>query len=218
MYKFNLVVLCLCISFSHAVIFHNIASVTTSTSGDTFSVDLLIQGEGVGFDTASLEALGAANTHTWVTDDSDDDDYFDNGSPVVLTFDLGLDIAINEISTWSYSSVGGNRNNSVKDFSLQFATNAEGNAAFGTSIGYNPNFVANQDADLRHGHSFSEEVTARYVRMTITDNYYTSGGVGGDRVGLYEVAFGVIPEPSSAMLLGLALAGISLRRKKSPSN
>ena len=214
MYKFNLVILCFCISFSHAVIFHSIASVTTSTSGDTFSVDLLIQGESVGFDADSLEALGAANTHTWVTDSTADADYFENSSPVVLIFDLGSDVDIDEISTWGYETPTGNSRNSVRDFSLQFATDAEGNAGFGTSISYNPDFFADDAHPNRESNQFSEKVSARYVRMTITDNHYSNGNAGGDRVGLYEVAFSVVPEPSSAMLLGLALAGISLRRKK----
>ena len=55
--------------------------------------------------------------------------------------------------------------------------------------------------------------------MTITDNYFTapgdgSGGTlaGGDRVGLGEVAFEIVPEPSSLSLLLIGILGLRRRR------
>ena len=211
MYKFNLVVLCFSISFSQAIVFHTIDSVMTSTSGDHYAVNRLIQGEGFGFDANSLESLGTFNNNAWVTN-SASGGYFSSNSPIELIFDLGSDVTIGEISTWGYAN---DNNNGARNFSLQFATDAEGNTGFGTSISYNPDFVADQDPTSRDDQLFSEKVFARYIKMIITSNYNgTPGNGGGDRVGLHEVAFSAVPEPSSAMLLGLALAGNSLRRKK----
>ena len=60
-------------------------------------------------------------------------------------------------------------------------------------------------------------VTARYVRLTITDNFRGFQGIinGGDRAGLDEVRFygEAIPEPASAALLRVA-TGALLRRRR----
>jgi hypothetical protein len=63
-------------------------------------------------------------------------------------------------------------------------------------------------------------VSARYVQFTATDNFFVapgdgSGGEtpGGDRVGLGEVAFSVVPEPSSMVLILIAMGLLALRRR-----
>ncbi|MGI9244390.1 MAG: CotH kinase family protein, partial [Verrucomicrobiales bacterium] len=60
-----------------------------------------------------------------------------------------------------------------------------------TSISYSPEFEAAHAASDRDSHQFSQSVTARYVEMTISDNWrgFQGGTPGGDRVGLGEVAF-----------------------------
>jgi hypothetical protein len=158
------------------------------------------QGEGVGFDSsAPYNQLGAVNaTYSWVTDGSGAD-YFSVpiGPTPILLFDLGSDVLLSEISTWAYA--GGNR---ARDFTLRFATDAEGTGNFGNSITYAPSFVAGPDYAPRSSHDFSGNVMARYVEMTITDNYrdFPGGGTGGDRVGLGEVAFEQIAQPAGSVL------------------
>ena len=69
---------------------------------------------------------------------------------------------------------------------------------FGTSVGFNPSFldIPNDDT-ARLSFPFTQTVTARYVEVTITDNWFNdaTGGrsdpPGGDRVGLGEIAFEV---------------------------
>ena len=86
-----------------------------------------------------------------------------------------------------------------------------------------PTFTLNNDNEnARQEAMFGEVVTARYVEFTTEDNFFvapgdgSAGGVaGGDRVGLGEIAFSVVPEPSSILLLLTAFVGmLGLRRQK----
>jgi hypothetical protein len=56
------------------------------------------------------------------------------------------------------------------------------------------------------------------VRVEATSTYFgqPGAGAGGDRLGIGEIAFenNPIPEPGSLALLGLASAGLLLRRKR----
>ena len=138
----------------------------------------------------------------------------------VVTFDLGGDVALNEISAWGYSA--GN-SNGVSEFTLSFATDAEGAGNGSATAG--PFTMAgsledgSNDDTTRQSFSF-DAVTARYVDFTATDNFFVapgdgSGGTiaGGDRVGLGEVAFQVVPEPSSMTLLLLGFLAVIRRRR-----
>lgn len=159
--------------------------------GHFYPLENLIQGPGVGFlDAVPHTAIGGGGTALWVTDECGAPcDYVEQWGQPVLTFDLGENRDLTEISLWGYSSTNAN---GVKDFSLRFATSAEGTAGFGSSITYNPTF---NDVDVlpsaRQSFDFGQTISARYVELTAIDNYY---GVrvdlpGGDRVGLGEVAF-----------------------------
>jgi len=175
-----------------AVDFYPISGVTLVESSEFFPLDQLVQGSGVGFEAADPHnRLGNLEDSTWVTDRFAPDYFFDGGITPIITFDLGSDVLLSEISTWGYTN---NHGNSARAFSLRFATDAEGtdpDTGFGTSITYNPSFVTGIDPIPRNSNAFSENVTARYVELTITDNWLGFGGVtnGGDRVGLGEVAF-----------------------------
>ncbi len=169
--------------------FFPITSVSSSTAGtDYFPVANLIQGPGVGYDIN--EPHNRTSGLTWVTDapNGGTGDYFNPFITLpVLVFDMGADRDLSEISVWGYSD--GNANG-AKDFSLRFATEAEGPAGFGTSIAYSPSFIAARPVTARQSFSFDRIVSARYVEMTLTDNYYqVDGSPGGDRTGLGEVAF-----------------------------
>ena len=178
--------------------FHPISSVSTNTT-DLYAVGNLIQGWGVGYQAAEPhQRLGGGSSHTWVTNapNGGSGDYFANGqADPVLIFDLGANRSLSEISTWGYAN---SNTNGAKDFTLRFATSAEGTSGFGTSISYSPSFDAGFNADNRDSHSFSQTVFARYVEMRITDNWRNmqGGTPGGDRVGLGEVAFeDAVPPP-----------------------
>jgi hypothetical protein len=51
-------------------------------------------------------------------------------------------------------------------------------------------------------------VTASHIRFLITSNY------GGSVTGLSEVQFSTVPEPSSALLVGLSALGLAVARRR----
>ncbi len=204
---------------AQAADFYPISGVTSSTNADDyFAVGNLIEGPGVGYDANEPhDRLGA----TWVTaaPGGFPSDYIDVAGKPVLEFDLGADVPLSEISVWGYAD---NNSNGLTDFTLRFATEAEG-AGGAASIAYQPSFslwTADLMPDMipRHSFAFSESVTARFVELTADDNFFVApgdasagGAPGGDRVGIGEVAFQV-PEPSTLVLAALAFLGFAFHR------
>lgn len=204
---------------SAAHVFLTPTGVSASTSGtDLWPASNLIQGPGVGFDAAEPHNKTSTNAAgNWVTDDPGGfpSDYIAAAGTPTITFDMGSDMDLGKIHTWGYDT--GNTNG-VSEFSLRFATDAEGTGGFGTSITYNPTFSMIRDHIPLQTSNFSEIVNARYVEFTALDNFFVAPGTivpdrGGDRVGLGEVSFSAIPEPSTG-LLGLLGLGLAIRRRR----
>ena len=176
---------------------------------------------------------GAGVTHgswregnSWVTLGNIGDDYFEAVAqglrPVpVLTFDLGADTEIDGFAFWAYSGSEdqSGENNSAKDIELLFATEADGLGGFGTSITDNPGYglakAVTFGASARQDFTLPSAVTARYVRVTVTDNFFgfSSTRDGGNAVGIAELLFNEVPTPGAAALLGLAGLGAARRRR-----
>ena len=123
---------------------------------------------------------------------------------------------LNTIHTWGYATTNAN---GVKDFSLRFATAADGTGGFGTSIALNPSFSMTIDDTSIQSFNFGD-LTAQYVEFTALSSHITNGGLGGpdgpaggDRVGLGEVLFSV-PEPSVSLLGFLGLATLVFHRRR----
>jgi hypothetical protein len=161
-----------------------------------------------------LPNLIGGSTGNWVTDAPGGfvSDYIAVAGAPVIELDLGEDVLLSEISTWGYASTNAN---GVSQFTLEFATDAEGPGACGTSITYSPTFFPTHNATDRQSFPFSESVTARWVKFTAEDNFFIapgdgSGGEtpGGDRVGLGEIAF-MIPEPGTLSLFAVGLLGLA---------
>lgn len=177
----------------------------------------IIQGAGIGFDAAEPHnRIGGV----WYTDAPGGfpSDYINvRTGPEHLWFDLGTDVTLTEISYWGYST--GNANG-MREFNIRFATDAEGGAiglgdeAYGSSIVLNPSFVAIQDTLPRQSFSF-DPVSARYVQVEATSTFFNQpgAGAGGDRLGIGEIAFEAIPEPSSALLAFLGVAFLGRRKR-----
>lgn len=194
-------------------------AVTSSTTGDLWPASNLIQGPGSGiqFD-HPYNKISGGSAGNWVTaaPGGFPSDFIAVAGAPVLTFDMGENTVMTQVHTWGYST--GNANG-AKEFSLRFATEADGITGFGTSIPANPAFSMTIDDVAIQTNDF-DRVNARYVEMTITATHLTNGGsggddgpAGGDRVGLGEVAFGV-PEPSTSLLGLVALTGLVLRRRR----
>lgn len=200
-----------------AVDFYSISGVTSDTAGtDLFPAVRLIEGSGVGFSAA--EPHDRASTLTWVTNapNGGSGNYFaptPNTAPR-LVFDLGSDVNLGEISVWGYADTNFN---GMKNFDIRFATDADGDSGFGTSILDSHSFVLDSHLVTPRRSFTFDHVIARFVELTPTDNFFESGA-GGDRVGLGEVAFEVtariIPEPTTAMLGLIGMAGLAIRRRR----
>lgn len=177
--------------------FFPIAEITSTTQDtDFYQVINLIQGIGEGFDANwPHDQLGGGGTHRWVTTACGFPcDYLGSFEPPILVLDLGQNRTLQEINVWGYTATNAN---GVQEFKLRFATEAEGNAGFGTSITYNPTFLLPENNDVtRTPFAFDLPVTARYVEFTCSDNFFVEPGdgsaggqAGGDRIGLGEIAF-----------------------------
>lgn len=189
--------------------FHTIKDVISATvDSDYYSAFGLIEGPDVGFE--SLPPYNRIGDTTWVTNApyGFPSNYFEplpDPAPK-LVFDLGANVPLAEISVWGYGVVG----NSIKDFSLRFATDAEGPDGAGGSITFNPTYSAAPPISPRQSFLFGQKLTARYVEMTPLNNNIALGP-GGDRVGFGEVAFEIMPtvtgsfvELQSALAIGSA--------------
>ncbi len=179
--------------------FHTPVAVSSPNSVEFYPITNLIEGPDVGYDSSPPHPV--IGNQTWVTNDPGGypSDYIAVAGEPILVFDMGADTLLAEISVWGYAT---SNDNGVKDFRLRFATEAEGEAGFGTSIAYSPAFTALKDPVPRQSFFFDRAVTARYVEMTCLSNYFVApGSSGGDRVGLGEVAFEKfisLPEPNIA--------------------
>lgn len=201
------------IGAANAAIVVTPTGVTTSTvptPGDTFPVGNLINNSGLSTTpvteanyTTVTHANGSAST-AWVTVDvgSNGGDYFVEGNAnPVLTFDLGGTFDLTNFLYWGYFN--GGTVNEAKSFTLSFSTTGVGGTFSGDQL-FNQTTARGTGTA---GDFALAPVTANAVRITITDNF------NGDRVGLGEVKFLAVPEPSVALLGGLSLLGLLRRRR-----
>jgi hypothetical protein len=209
---------------ANAAVFYGISSFAHNMVGDNPGGDAeLASGPGVGFDAASPhDKLGGLDN--WYTNAPGGfpSDYISvHAGPEYVWFDLGADVSLSEISYWGYANTN---SNGMREFNLSFATDSEGGGAplgdesYQVSVALSPSFTAVQDETPRQSFAFPEAVTARYVRVEAVSTFFEQpgAGAGGDRLGIGEIAFEntSIPEPGSLTLIGLAGAGLLLRRKR----
>lgn len=202
-------------------------SFVTNNSGMTPAVN---NGDSLAAAQSAVHAYGGF-TESFVTNASTSD-YFDTGggnaAPPTVVFDLGSDSLLSNILLWQYQNDGGgsaNVGNHTRTLSLRFNTAAQGAGTFsGAPIALtmlpvldNDGIGGNDLGGLNSAQTFSLSSTARYVQLTITDNYRGFQGItaGGDRAGLGEVRFfgEAVPEASSAILLLLS-GSLLLRRRR----
>lgn len=187
------------------VAFFAITEITASSQdNDLWPASNLNQGPGVGFDAnwPHDAQLGEGSGFFWVTDACGAAcDYLDSFPPPTLIVDLGQNRTLQEINVWGYEDSNAN---GVQEFQLRFATEAEGTAGFGTSVTYAPTFLMDENNEARRfAFAFAQPVSARYVELTCTDNFFGGAQPGGDRVGLGEIAFPTAGSvsPSAPMLI-----------------
>ena len=168
----------------------SIASNTMGSFDSRFDIDNIIDGSG-------LDSYHANSAHSFVHDDNS---WF---SPFGVTFgrivfDLGAITDLDAVFVWNESDGTGGTGQEIPTIQLEVSETPLGGFQF-TSLGAGqlnilPGVDATQDDPITSAALRFEQVSARYVRFTIT------AGNGGDLVGLREVAFNSIPEPSSILL------------------
>lgn len=183
--------------------------VTSSTSADDlWSANNLINGSGLSGDGLSATHAAAADTNSWVTNDpaGSNGAYFDQGPDPVLTFDLGGTYLMNNLHVWQYAL---DNDNQARTATLEFSSTGTG-GVFSGAI----QVSLNKSTSPVPVQSFSfGPVSANAARLTITGNYDGDSGDGGDRVGLSEIKFGSVPEPTSLVMFALvSLVGVRRRR------
>ncbi len=198
-------------------------SVSLTGASTLFPVDQIINGSGLSAPLNTGDELSAGVTHTWgVATGSDNwvstdpggfpSDWFAaSGTIPTFVFDLGSDQALNAAHFWNYgggSGVAGTiQGNAAKTVEIRYNTAGQGTAAFAGpvingTLAHGPTFGSATGSVLPQlDVPFGSTVTARYIEVRLTDNWYvtpgdgsgvTEGGVparGGDRVGLGEVRF-----------------------------
>ncbi|YCM42135.1 hypothetical protein V2O64_12565 [Verrucomicrobiaceae bacterium 227] len=208
------------VASANAAVFLPITDIAVNmTSGNTGSNPLsnIIEGAGSGFDGSAPHVQTGG---TWYTDAPGGfpSDYISaNPGSEYIWLNLGSDVLLTEISYWGYSD---DNANGMREFNLSFATGAEGGTAtlgdesYGASITANPSFTALQASSPRQSFSFAP-VTAQFVRIEATSTFFgqAGAGAGGDRLGIGEIAFENIPEPSTSLMAVLGAVCL-LRRKR----
>lgn len=199
---------------SNATLIVPIGVASSTADSDHFSASKLIGGEGLIGDYDASTPVGDLPVHavigadnSWVTADRNgaDGDYFAAGDYPRLIFELAEPRALDRIVLWNYAANAGANKNGVRAMTVDFSlTGIEGTFTNSVeltdiAIGFADEYVCEDAQSL----SFGGHYLAKYVRLTLTDNFYDGDG-GGDRVGLSEVMF-LAPEPSS---LGLAVIGL----------
>ena len=129
-------------------------------------------------------------------------------SPYTLTFDLGANYDLSRVLVWNWNNTV-NLSAGVKTMEVLVASSVGGATSslgsFNPSIGIGANTFT--------GDAFSVSASnVREVKFVITEGYGFGNAGANTLVGLAEVRFEVVPEPSSLAMLGLG--GLMLFRRK----
>lgn len=163
------------------------------------------------YSTITHASVAAGNA--WVTDDptpAGGDYYAQTSATVVFEIDFDQVYGLSDLVFWGYH-FNANNGNEARTFQLEFST--DGGTSYGTPVTVG-NPIGTYAASGASTFNFGSQINANAVRMTVTDNQFGGTAAGGDRVGLGEIRFLAVPEPTTLALLGLAGPLGLLRRRR----
>lgn len=188
----------LCVTSSQAALVNpssiTIANLSSENGGFNRLGIYSVNGAGLTGNTHSNGASGVA----WMA----------NASTGFITYDLGGIYPITGLKVWNYNeTAAGNTDRGFKDVVITYGNTV----ALGSTLSAITTFAQASGLNTYTGQTFTNfaPFNARFIRITGTSNY-------GDATqsGLSEVQFLTIPEPATATLGLLSLAGLMLRRRK----
>ena len=202
-----LVGLALTASATAAVTFANIDTAVASTFTGGRDLGHTIDSTGLSGGGTSGDIL----TETHSNNDSNSDLYWlsgDTGGNVageVLTFTLQSASVVDAVHMWGYDRIG-STSRSIQNFDLSFSFN--GGGTYDTTISLVLP-VPSADPIPVQTLAFAQQTGVTHLRITNMTNYGDS-----NYVGLSEIRFSAVPEPTTTALLGLGGLALILRRRK----
>lgn len=203
---------------SHAVILVTPTSLSNDSGvSEFFALGNIIDNSGLSgpadfSNYATVTHAAASGTTAWTTNNPNGaGDYFlagNEGTAAIVSFNLGGSFEVSDFVFWGYH-FGAANGNEAREFSFEFSN--DGGGSFGAPVVVSNDlgtYAIGDAVTLPLGGNF----TADTVRMTMADNHFGGAAAGGDRLGLGEVKFVAIPEPSTSLLAGLA--GLALLRRR----
>lgn len=213
-------------SLTKAAVIAPVSILHTGSAGEegAFSNEAnLINGSGLSgsltseSDLTTVTHAVVSGSNAWATVSSVDgnlSDWFANASngTVIFEMDLGGSYQLNQFATWGYHFGSELNGNFMSSILLEFSTNGGSSYTSSQSISISapsPNFTHASISSL-------SSVTANYVRMTATDNFFGIASTPGDRVGISELRFTgtAIPEPATHVPLLLTPVLLALYRRR----
>jgi len=193
---------------SAAVTFANIDTAVASSSVNAErSLTRTIDSTGLSGGGTSGDIL----SETHLNNDSNGGTYWlsgNTGSNVageVLTFTLQSASVVDAVHMWGYDRIG-STSRSIQNFDLSFSTNGGGTYANTIALVL---AVPSADPIPVQTLNFAQQTGVTHIRITNMTNYGDS-----NYVGLNEIRFSAVPEPTTTALLGLGGLALILRRRK----
>lgn len=197
-----------------AIVITPTGATSTSTIGSPRTIDAAIDGTllssgGTSGDILSETVTFAGSAGHWLSSiNAIDDDSNFRSTTEVLTFDLGGTFDVDTMYLWPY--IRSERVRGIRTLDISFSTNG--------GISYDTTLAAGTFADFTiddqsgdqpvQTRSFTVQSGVTHIQLS---NLTTFGST--NYIGISELRFGAIPEPSAALLGGLGLLALLRRRR-----
>jgi len=182
------------------------SAIASSEFSANFDIGNVIDGSGLTADFGPTDPHAEyANNNSWTTE----------ANQVLganATFFFNDAVTIDKFYMWNHPSTLPFAHNSFYEVTVfdLILSDAGGSALLTLN-----DLAAVGETDIAQVYSFAPVSGVRSVDFIIDQNQGLLQGSNPNYTGLAEVAFSSVPEPSGAILMGLSLLGMALRRKRS---